>query len=133
MVNRRNGLSIFPGAYPGFHTLIDKAPGGPLDASWQAQNDGDVAALIRLQLSLDGVLIDIGPAAQLGIGGVATATLSTTYPLTITIGLHNGLLEMLASEQGGADMLVASHTFTVDIPAPPLGLVVTPIGDPTIV
>jgi len=133
MVNLYSGMRVVPGAYPGFHTLIDKSPGDPISTSWQCQNDGDVNAVVHLELSLDAAIFAVGNNQQVPVGQLATIVLNTTYPPTVSTGLHNGQLDMIANEPGGTPVLVASHTFTVDFPAPPLGLIVTPIGDPTIV
>jgi len=139
MFNRSGAvLQAQPGPYfggrPSFHVL-DSPPrlnGDTVTASWVVVNAGtlDGSALLSLQ---------VGSQTVQGLPLVVPAGFSVNLTVNLILAGQpesttvNGVLEMLETSATGIPIAsIDTHNFTVVMDAPPVGLLMQAIGEPTI-
>lgn len=126
----RNGMAVHAIGYPHFHALI-KQPGDPVSASWPARNDGDEQGDVWLEVVFDVTTIAQGTPAVVAPGLSLTPSVSVAVPAAAADGVHAAQLVMMGRDLALRIFQVAVHNFTIDVSVP-VGLVITPIGDPSI-
>ena len=97
----------------GSHVLT-KSPGGVVTATWVVTNTGGTTGQAGMNIAHLGSLVFIGPAVN--IPANSSRTLTGTW--TIPAGATGTLTADVDIVDVGAARVIATHPFTVNIPAP---------------